>query len=138
MSFFKLRPDKHYFFNSDRTAFVGYRVEAGTLLLSGDPVGPPEALGDLLLEVRRFAQLARAQAGGARRQRGAAPDLRRGSVCARSISATRRSSTRARFSLEGRPIRKVRQSVTRLRKAGYSSQLCTLAEIDDDTRSRDG
>ena len=40
LSFFKLRADKHYFFNADRTAFVGYRIEAGVMLLSGDPVGP--------------------------------------------------------------------------------------------------
>src|SRR5262245_60647105 len=28
LSFFKLRTDKHYLFNADRTAFVGYRVES--------------------------------------------------------------------------------------------------------------
>ncbi len=56
LAFFKLRPDKHYYFNQDRTAFVGYRVEAGTLLLSGDPVGPSEAFPDLLVQVRRFAR----------------------------------------------------------------------------------
>jgi lysyl-tRNA synthetase class 2 len=35
-----------------------------------------------------------------------------------------------KFSLDGRPIRKVRQSVTRLRKAGFSSELCDLAALD--------
>ena len=39
----------------------------------------------------------------------------------------------ARFSLEGRPIRKVRQSVTRLDKAGYTAELHDLAELDPDT-----
>jgi lysyl-tRNA synthetase, class II len=43
LSFFKLRTDKHYFFSDDRRAFVGYRIENGVLLLSGDPVGPVRA-----------------------------------------------------------------------------------------------
>ena len=47
LSFFKLRGDKQYFFSEDRAAFVGYRIENGVLLLSGDPVGPrTEAMPD--------------------------------------------------------------------------------------------
>jgi lysyl-tRNA synthetase class 2 len=132
LSFFKLRPDKHYFFNADRTAFVGYRIEAGTLLLSGDPVGPTDTFPGLLLEVRRFA-----------RSRG----LKLGVLGAsgRLVELYERLGLRtlylgdeavvdtSAFSLEGRPIRKVRQSVSRLTRAGYSSQLCTLAEIDGTT-----
>jgi lysyl-tRNA synthetase class 2 len=38
-----------------------------------------------------------------------------------------------RFSLEGRPIRKVRQSVSRLTKAGYTSELQTFQTLDADT-----
>jgi lysyl-tRNA synthetase class 2 len=38
-----------------------------------------------------------------------------------------------RFSLEGRPIRKVRQSVTRLSKAGFSAELCELPSLDEAT-----
>jgi lysyl-tRNA synthetase, class II len=38
-----------------------------------------------------------------------------------------------RFSLEGRPIRKVRQSVTRLRKAGFASELQPLSALDAPT-----
>jgi lysyl-tRNA synthetase class 2 len=37
------------------------------------------------------------------------------------------------FSLEGRAIRKVRQSVNRLAKNGYSAELHTLASLDPDT-----
>ena len=41
------------------------------------------------------------------------------SACARCITATRRWSTPRRSRLEGRAIRKVRQSVHRLQRAGY-------------------
>jgi lysyl-tRNA synthetase class 2 len=37
----------------------------------------------------------------------------------------------ASFSLEGRPIRKVRQSVTRLERQGYAAQLRQVAELTD-------
>src|SRR5947209_12327668 len=56
LSFFKLRGDKQYFFSSDREAFVGYRIENGVLLLSGDPVGREEAFTPLLGELRGFAE----------------------------------------------------------------------------------
>ncbi len=132
LSFFKLRADKMYFFNSDRTAFVGYRVEAGTLLLSGDPVGPAEAFPELLLEVRRFA-----------RSRG----LKLAALAASERLASIYEAIGLQtlylgdeavievddFTLEGRAVRKVRQSVSRLRKAGYSSSLCGLDEIDAET-----
>ena len=41
-----------------------------------------------------------------------------------------------RFSLEGRPIRKVRQSVTRLSKAGYEAEAHDLRALDQDTIER--
>ncbi|MDE3134885.1 MAG: DUF2156 domain-containing protein [Acidobacteriota bacterium] len=133
LSFFKLRSDKHYFFNARRTAFVGYRVEAGTLLLSGDPVGPPEAHAQLLLEVRRFARarglkLAALGASETLAETYAGLGLRALYLGDEAIVDTHA------FSLEGRPIRKVRQSVNRLAKAGYSSQLAALSELDADTR----
>ena len=38
-----------------------------------------------------------------------------------------------KFSLKGRPIRKVRQSVSRLVKAGYTAQLHELSALDTAT-----
>src|SRR2546430_2651136 len=52
---FKLRNDLEYLFSSDGTAFVGYRVEHGVLLVAGDPVGPDEAIGAVIEETRAFA-----------------------------------------------------------------------------------
>jgi lysyl-tRNA synthetase class 2 len=132
LSFFKLRADKQLFFSEDRSAFVGYRVEAGVMLLSGDPVGPPERFAELLMQVRDFA-----------RARG----LRLGVLGAseRMLPAYERLGLHTiylgdeavielgRFSLEGRPIRKVRQSVHRLTKAGFTSELRTLDSMDGET-----
>jgi lysyl-tRNA synthetase, class II len=132
LSFFKLRADKHYFFNTERTAFVGYRVEAGTLLLSGDPVGPPAAFADLLLEVRSFARsrgLKLAALGASERLVPTYQGLGLHTLYLGDEAVVELD----RFSLEGRAIRKVRQSVHRLHKAGYTSELCSLSEIDPET-----
>ncbi|MEA2423099.1 MAG: lysyl-tRNA synthetase, class, partial [Thermoleophilaceae bacterium] len=57
LSFFKLREDKQYLFSPDRRAFAGYAVENGVLLVSGDPVGPADALAPLARELRAFAEV---------------------------------------------------------------------------------
>jgi lysyl-tRNA synthetase class 2 len=132
LSFFKLRPDKHYYFSQDRTAFVAYRVEAGTLLLSGDPVGPVETFPDLLLQVRGFARsrgLKLAAVGASEQLVKIYDELGLQALYIGDEAIVELD----RFSLEGRPIRKVRQSVSRLTKAGFTAELRTLATLDRST-----
>jgi lysyl-tRNA synthetase, class II len=129
LSFFKLRADKHYFFSSDRSAFVGYQVQNGVLLLSGDPVGPDAALAGLLADLKAFAQtrgLKLAAVGASERllplwERMGLRTMYLGDEAIIEVG---------RFSLEGRPIRKVRQSVSRLRKAGYTAELHRVSELE--------
>src|SRR5262249_43610104 len=56
LSFFPLRRDKSYLFSPSRRAFLAYRVVAGTVLVSGDPVGDDGELDALLDEARRLAR----------------------------------------------------------------------------------
>jgi lysyl-tRNA synthetase, class II len=132
LSFFKLRPDKLYFFSEDRTAFVGYRVEAGVLLLSGDPVGEPEQYPGLLLQLRAFAR-ARGLKLGAVGVSAATLPIYDGLGLRTMYLGDEAVLELDSFSLEGRAIRKVRQSVSRLTKAGFSSELQTLDTLDDET-----
>jgi lysyl-tRNA synthetase class 2 len=132
LSFFKLRGDKQYLFSTDRQAFVGYRIENGVLLLSGDPVGPEPAIDPLLAQLRAFAEarglrLGAVGASEAMRSRFEGMGLRSLYLGDEAIIDLER------FSLEGRPIRKVRQSVTRLRKAGYESELKARSDLDAGT-----
>jgi lysyl-tRNA synthetase class 2 len=127
-SFFKLRADKHYFFSSDRSAFVGYQVQNGVRLLSGDPVGPDGALAGLLADLKGFAQtrgLKLAAVGASERplplwERLGLRTMYLGDEAIIEVGE---------FSLDGRPIRKVRQSVSRLRKAGYAAELHRVSEL---------
>ena len=137
LSFFKLRGDKHYFFSEDQRAFVGYRIENGVLLLSGDPVGPDEAIEGLLGQLREYADrrgLKLGAVGASERMRPLYDRVGLHSIYLGDEAIIDLTS----FSLQGRPIRKVRQSVTRLHKAGYEAELHevrmlhpgTLAEIE--------
>ncbi len=57
LSYFKLRRDLSHLWSADRRAFLAYRVEHGVLVVSGDPVGEPDALPELLRETLAFADL---------------------------------------------------------------------------------
>jgi lysyl-tRNA synthetase class 2 len=128
LSFFKLRADKHHFFDRSHRAFVGYRIEAGVLLVSGDPVGPAEALPGLVRELCGFAEARGLTIGVV----GASEEF-----AALAAEAGLRSFyigdeaivDLGSFSLEGRAIRKLRQAVTRARKAGYTASLHRLGEL---------
>ncbi|MGN6867558.1 MAG: bifunctional lysylphosphatidylglycerol flippase/synthetase MprF [Solirubrobacteraceae bacterium] len=129
LAFFKLRADKHYLFSEDRRAFVGYTIENGVLLLSGDPVGPEDAFPDLLGQVRAFAEARGLKLAALGASEGLCPLY--AELGLRTIYLGDEAIVDlGRFSLEGRPIRKVRQSVTRLSKAGYRAELCELGSLD--------
>jgi lysyl-tRNA synthetase, class II len=128
LSFFKLRSDQHYFFSADGSAFVGYRIQGRVLVLAGDPVGPPAAFGPLLDQLRAFAEVRNLRLGAV-----GASERMRPVYEARGLRMLYLGDEAvidlARFSLEGRPIRKVRQSVTRLGKAGYQAELSSVSEL---------
>src|SRR5205823_645325 len=107
---FVLRADKSYFFSEDERAFLAYRVVGGVAVVSGDPIGPPVGYDELVSRFIRFAH---------------ERDWRLAILGAseRCLELYRRHGLHAlyhgdeavleveRFSLEGRAIRKVRQSV---------------------------
>jgi lysyl-tRNA synthetase, class II len=130
LAYFKLRRDEHYLFSPDRRAFLGYRVEAAVLLVSGDPVGPQAAIPPLLRELSLFAEargLRLAALGVGERMRPLWEQLGLRALYLGDEAVVDIGS----FSLEGRAIRKVRQSVTRLEKQGYAAELRQLAELSD-------
>jgi lysyl-tRNA synthetase, class II len=132
LSFFKLRTDQLYFFDPTDRAFVAYRIEGGVLIVSGDPVGHPAAIPALLSELCAFAE---------------ARGLRIGAVGASAEFASLAASAGLkslyigdeaiieveRFGLEGRTMRKVRQAVARVERAGYGVELANVEELDEQT-----
>ena len=132
LAFFKLRADGHYIFDEDRRAFVAYAIENGVLLLAGDPVGPRDALPGLLQQVREFADARGLKLGALGASEQLCPLYEE--LGLRAIYLGDEAVVELdRFSLEGRPIRKVRQSVSRLSKAGYEAELHELHTLDQNT-----
>ena len=135
LAFFKLRWDNRLFFSVDGKAFAAYKIAGPTLLISGDPVGPREAIPGLLAELRRFAE----ERGLALGAVGAGAELldvyRANGLRALYIGDEAIVDTNA-FSLDGRAIRKVRQSVNRITTAGFSTETHSLEELDPATRAQ--
>jgi lysyl-tRNA synthetase class 2 len=128
LAFFALRRDKSYLFSPSRRAFLAYRVVAGIALVSGDPVGDEAEIDDLFAELRRIVRargwrFAVVGASDEHLDRYRALGLKPVPIGDEAVLRP------AEFSLEGRAIRKVRQSVSRLRKAGYRFRIVAADEV---------
>jgi lysyl-tRNA synthetase class 2 len=130
---FVLRSDKSYFFSPDEEAFLAYRVVSGVAIVSGDPIGPRDRLDEL---IGRFVEHAHR-----RDWRVAILGASEGFLplyAAHGLHSLYHGDEAivdtASFSLEGRPIRKVRQSVHRLVQAGYETRVLRPSELNSGLR----
>jgi len=132
---FALRADKDYFLSADERAFLAYRVVGGVAVVAGDPVGPHDAASDLIAAFIGFAH----ERGWRLAVLGASADSL-GLYRAHGLHALYHGDEAVvdtgSFSLEGRSVRKVRQSCSRLQKAGYRTRVVRPSELDDALRAR--
>jgi lysyl-tRNA synthetase class 2 len=134
LAFFSLRRDKSYFFSPTRRSFLAYKVVGGAALVSGDPIGDAEEFPELLSEFRRICH-ARGWRLALLSVRGELLPMMQG-LGLRAIKIGDEAVVRpAAFSLAGRPIRKVRQSVARLERAGYSFRIVSARAVDAELRA---
>jgi lysyl-tRNA synthetase, class II len=132
LAFFKLRRDKQYLFDDAGEAFLAYRIENGVLLCSGDPVGPAGALPGLVSKTVAYAERRGLKLAASGVGEELVPLWRQAGLRSLYIGDEAIVETR-RFSLEGRAIRKVRQSVARLEKSGFTTELAEMSELDEAT-----
>ncbi len=132
---FTLRDDKALFFSPKGDAFLAYTVRCGVALISGDPIGPPGSGRETLDAFIPFAhahgwRIAVLGASGA-----SLPDYR--SLGLRSMYwGDEAIVDTLAFTLEGRSIRKVRQSVHRLQRAGYRMQILPGEQVNETLRTQ--
>jgi len=134
LSYFSLRRDKSYFFSPSGRSFLAYRVIRGTALVAGDPIGDRSERGELIREFRRVAHTKGWRVAIA----GASNEALEDYVAAgfKSMYLGDEAVIQpASFSLEGRAIRKVRQSVSRLQKNGYEVRVLSTADADERLRN---
>jgi lysyl-tRNA synthetase class 2 len=146
LGYFALRQDKHVVFSASDKAAVSYRVVAGVALASGDPLGDPEAWPGAINAYRELvalhgwtpAVLACSERGGVAWQRAGLSVFELGDEAVVDVQT---------FSLAGRAMRGVRQAVSRVERAGYTTRArrvgdLTPAEIEEfraaSERWRDG
>ncbi|MGZ4342491.1 MAG: bifunctional lysylphosphatidylglycerol flippase/synthetase MprF [Solirubrobacteraceae bacterium] len=124
---FILRPDKSCQFADG--AVLAYRVIGETAIVSGDPVGPDESVA---LVLGAFLALARARRwrvvlwGTSARHLARYRSLGLGTLCVGEEAVVHPAG----FTLEGRPVRKLRQSVHRLERRGWEIVACDGRDLD--------
>ena len=130
---FVLRADKSYFFDDDEKSFVAYKVVGGVAIVSGDPIGPPDRFTYLIGDFIKFAHARgwRVAILGASER---ALHLYRAHGLHVLYHGDEAVIDTREFSLDGRPIRKVRQSVHRLERAGYAAEILLPSQIDSELR----
>ncbi len=134
LAYFALRRDKSYFFAPSGKSFLAYRVIGSTALVAGDPIGEKHERGELMSEFVRVAHTKGWRVAIAGASNEALEDYT--AIGFKSMYLGDEAVIRpAEFSLEGRAIRKVRQSVSRLEKSGYDVRILSTADAGDDLRS---
>jgi lysyl-tRNA synthetase class 2 len=132
---FALRADKSYFFSEDGGIFLAYRVVGGVAVVSGDPIGPRTEIDRLVAQFIAFARERdwRIVILGACER---CLEVYRGCGLHALYHGDEAVLEVASFSLDGRAIRKVRQSVHRLAAAGYTAEALHPRRIGPELRGR--
>jgi lysyl-tRNA synthetase, class II len=128
LGYFALRRDKSVIFSPSGKAAIAYRVVSGVMLASGDPLGDPEAwpgaIARFLDECDRHAWtpavVGCSEQGGEVWTRHGLAALELGDEALLEV---------ADFCLAGRPMRNVRQMVSRVERNGYTAQARRLRDI---------
>jgi lysyl-tRNA synthetase class 2 len=129
LSPFVLRPDKALAFAAG--GVLSYRVIGGTAIISSDPVAPPGAAPQVL---RSFLEQARRHGwqvalwGASDRHLDAYRKLGLRAICVGEEAFV----DPRKFTLEGRPVRKLRQSVHRVQRRGWEIVVREGREIDSE------
>jgi lysyl-tRNA synthetase class 2 len=129
LGYFALRDDKSVIWSPSGKAGICYRVVAGVMLASGDPLGDPEAWPGAIAEfMDEAARHAWRPAVMGCSELGAEVWCREGDLAALELGDEAIVEV-ADFSLSGRPMRNVRQMVNRVAKNGYTAEVRRVGDI---------
>jgi lysyl-tRNA synthetase class 2 len=134
LAYFNTRHDKSVIWSHSGKAAICYRVVSGVMLASGDPLGDPEAwpgaikafLDEAVAHAWTPAVLGCSELAGN-------VWVRETGFSALELGDEAVVETKA-FTLEGRPMRNVRQMVGRIARAGYGVEVCRVREVDAQVR----
>ena len=136
LGYFNLRRDKSVIWSDSGKAAIAYRVVSGVMLASGDPLGDseawPGAISSFLAEAERHAWTPAVigcseRAGSIWCRVSGFSALELGDEAVVDVPA---------FSLDGRPMRNVRQMVRRIERAGYTTEILRTGDVSEGERRR--
>ena len=136
LGYFNLRRDKSVVWSESGKAAIAYRVVSGVMLASDDPLGDPEAwpgaISSFLAEAELHAWTPAVigcseQAGNIWCRVTGFSALELGDEAVVDVAS---------FSLEGRPMRNVRQMVKRIERAGYTTEVLRAGSVSEGERRR--
>jgi lysyl-tRNA synthetase class 2 len=128
LGYFALRADKSLIWAPNGASAIAYRVINGVSLASGDPIGPESAWPDVittwLAECTAYgwtpAVLGCGKNGGRAYRKHGLDVIELGDEAILDVTT---------FSLQGRPMRGVRQAVNRMQRAGYTCVVARQADM---------
>lgn len=136
LGYFNLRRDKSVVWSDSGKAAVAYRVVSGVMLASGDPLGDPEAWPGAISNFLAEAELhAWTPAVIGCSERAGTSWCRPTGFSALELGDEAVVDV-ATFSLEGRPMRNVRQMVKRIERAGYTTEVLRAGSVSEGERRR--
>jgi lysyl-tRNA synthetase, class II len=136
LGYFNLRRDKSVIWSDSAKSAIAYRVVSGVMLASGDPLGDPEAwpgaIANFLAEAEHHAWTPAVigcseQAGNIWCRETGFSALELGDEAVVDV---------ATFSLDGRPMRNLRQMVKRIERAGYTTEVLRAGSVSAGERRR--
>ncbi len=131
LSALTLGDDVHHLFSADRRAFLGYRIQRGVLVVIGDPVGPPDAIRDLVIELFRHAERHGFRVAVIGASAPLADTYREAGMRATYIGDEAIVQTAA-FTLTGQAMRTIRESVESIVDGGYRSESSRVDTLTTD------
>jgi lysyl-tRNA synthetase class 2 len=132
LSPFILRPDKSFAFGSG--GVIAYRIIGRTAVVSADPVGPTGSVAALVRPLMRRVHHAGGRVvlyGASARHLATYTELGLRAICVGEEAVVDPEA----FTLEGRPVRKLRQSVNRVARRGWQIEAHRGREIHESLES---
>lgn len=134
LAYFALRREKSVIWSPTKKSCITYRVVAGVMLASGDPLGDPEAwplvIEAFLAEAKRHAWVPAVMSCS---ELGGEIWVRESGLLALEIGDEAIIEIEE-FTLEGRAMRNVRQMISRIERNGYQATLRKMNQLTDDER----
>jgi lysyl-tRNA synthetase class 2 len=135
LSAFKLRHDLQRLWSADGRAMVAFRVEAGSMLLAGDPLGPPDAAAGMLDEAIAWARRHGLGFGAVGASERFAATARAAGIHALYLGDEALLPTGA-TDLAGGARKTLRKAVNRVARNGFTAELVAAGDLDAATLAR--